>query len=31
MLPEINFPLEQPQKLCFIYIQTDFLETCYKW
>ena len=24
MLPEINFPLEQPKKLCFIYIQTRF-------
>ena len=24
MLPEINFQLEQPKKLCFIYIQTGF-------
>ena len=24
MLPAINFPLEQPKKLCFIYIQTGF-------
>lgn len=24
MLPEINFPLQQPKQLCFIYNQTGF-------